>query len=554
MSIKLKCACGKALSIKDELAGRRVKCPGCQTLLRVPKPKVEEASFGDEWDLGDESEQDFDDKPRQTRAKSRGGRSLPQRGSNSRQTSGKGKGKKPQSSKRGLMIGLSAGGGLLVIALVAWMLWPESEGANVAVAPNQNTAGSPVTTSGDSTTSTNTASLEPSTQQNAGPPSPSPPTAAIATKLDGDLNFLQGTWQVTHIEMPPSAPGAAEALARMKLMTFTIKDDMLTITTSDASADRGASFQTIKIDSLQTPKRIDLTPLETSSQNRTQLAIYSIEGETWRMCSTQGGIAPPQEMKAAPGQMVMTFQRSTAPPAAPTTPFDSKAWLAAESKLKAMKVNASMVPWTKFAGIEGPTHFVALTIPETPEGTMSPELWAIVSSISHIAVRTSFATDALLRQLAQHPGLLGINVDTRSTVTADGIVALKGCTQLQILIFHAPASPEVCGACSQLSRLRLFGIGNPIVSKELLASIIQLSQIESLSLQNTGITDNDLLSIQKMTKLKTLLLDNAKVTDEGLKTLKSFTGLTRLGMMGLNVTPQAVAELEAALPNCKVQK
>ena len=76
MSIKLKCACGKALSIKDELAGRRVKCPGCQTLLRVPKPKVEEASFGDEWDLGDASEQDFDDDPTQPQAKSRGGRLL----------------------------------------------------------------------------------------------------------------------------------------------------------------------------------------------------------------------------------------------------------------------------------------------------------------------------------------------------------------------------------------------------------------------------------------------------------------------------------------------
>ncbi len=437
-----------------------------------------------------------------------------------------------------------------MIALVAWMLWPENEGANVAVSPNQNTDSSPSAMGDDSTSSANLASVNSGAQPNVVPANPDvAATNTTASMLEGDLKFLQGTWQVTDLKMPPDAPGAAEAAAQVKLITFTIKDDMLTMATPG-----GVRLQRIKIDSLQTPKRIDLTPLETSSQNRPQLAIYSIEGETWRMCSTQGGTAAPQEMKAAPGQMVMTFQRSTASPATPASLFDLNAWLAAEGKFKAMKVNASMVPWDKFAGIEGPTHFVALTIPETPDGTISPELWAIVSSISHIAVRTSFATDALLRQLAQHPGLLGINVDTRSTVTADGIVALKGCTQLQILIFHAPASPEVCGACSQLSGLRLFGIGNPIVSKELLASIIQLRQIESLSLQNTGITDNDLLSIQKMTKLKTLLLDNAKVTDEGLKTLKSFSGLTRLGMMGLNVTPQAVAELEAALPNCKVQK
>ena len=346
-------------------------------------------------------------------------------------------------------------------------------------------------------------------------------------------------------------------IASSKQVTLTVEGDILNMSTPG-----GSTISIIKLDSTKVPKSIDLIPQDGGGR-KTGLGVYALEADSWNLCiSFRGGAARPTEILPNKDldHMVLTLKKGTLPAtsdasvATAGSQFDFKAWQLASGKLKAMKVNASMVPWDKFAGIEGPTHFVALTIPETPDGAISPELWAIVSSISHIAVRTSFATDALLRQLAQHPGLLGINVDTRSTVTADGIVALKGCTQLQILIFHAPASPEVCGACSQLSRLRLFGIGNPIVSKELLASIIQLSQIESLSLQNTGITDNDLLSIQKMTKLKTLLLDNAKVTDVGLKTLKSFTGLTRLGMMGLNVTPQAVAELEAALPNCKVQK
>ncbi|HQX50905.1 MAG TPA: hypothetical protein PLR25_13410, partial [Planctomycetaceae bacterium] len=232
MAIKVKCDCGKALSVKEEFAGRRVKCPACQALLRVPKPKVEEASFGDEWNLGDATEQDFDDEPRQTQAKSRGGRKLPPRGSSSRQTSAKAKGKGPQSSKRGLLIGLSAGGGLLVIALVAWMLWPENEGANVAVSPNQNTDSSPSSMGGDSKSSTNIASVEPSTPPNVGLANPEAPSStSTATVLEGDLKFLQGTWQVKDIEMPPGAPGAAEAAAQMKLITFTIKDDMLSLAT-----------------------------------------------------------------------------------------------------------------------------------------------------------------------------------------------------------------------------------------------------------------------------------------------------------------------------------
>lgn len=36
MPIRLKCSCGKVLSVRDELAGKAVKCPGCQAALRVP--------------------------------------------------------------------------------------------------------------------------------------------------------------------------------------------------------------------------------------------------------------------------------------------------------------------------------------------------------------------------------------------------------------------------------------------------------------------------------------------------------------------------------------
>ncbi len=36
MPIRLKCSCGKVLNVRDELAGKAVKCPGCQSVLRVP--------------------------------------------------------------------------------------------------------------------------------------------------------------------------------------------------------------------------------------------------------------------------------------------------------------------------------------------------------------------------------------------------------------------------------------------------------------------------------------------------------------------------------------
>lgn len=36
MPIRIKCQCGKALNVKDELAGKAVKCPGCGKTIRVP--------------------------------------------------------------------------------------------------------------------------------------------------------------------------------------------------------------------------------------------------------------------------------------------------------------------------------------------------------------------------------------------------------------------------------------------------------------------------------------------------------------------------------------
>src|SRR5688572_22394864 len=39
MTIKVACRCRAQLKVKDELAGRRVKCPKCGEVLIVPRPE-----------------------------------------------------------------------------------------------------------------------------------------------------------------------------------------------------------------------------------------------------------------------------------------------------------------------------------------------------------------------------------------------------------------------------------------------------------------------------------------------------------------------------------
>ncbi len=39
MSIKIECDCGKKAKVPDDVAGRKIKCPGCGAVLRVPGEK-----------------------------------------------------------------------------------------------------------------------------------------------------------------------------------------------------------------------------------------------------------------------------------------------------------------------------------------------------------------------------------------------------------------------------------------------------------------------------------------------------------------------------------
>jgi hypothetical protein len=40
MPIPLTCTCGRSLKLRDELAGKKIRCPECAAVLGVPVPKV----------------------------------------------------------------------------------------------------------------------------------------------------------------------------------------------------------------------------------------------------------------------------------------------------------------------------------------------------------------------------------------------------------------------------------------------------------------------------------------------------------------------------------
>ena len=70
--------------------------------------------------------------------------------------------------------------------------------------------------------------------------------------------------------------------------------------------------------------------------------------------------------------------------------------------------------------------------------------------------------------------------------------------------------------------------------------------------RNEKITDGDLVHLKGLIDLKILYLGATQITDAGLVHLKGMTQLERLDLSETQVTDAGVAELQKAIPNCKI--
>jgi len=107
-----------------------------------------------------------------------------------------------------------------------------------------------------------------------------------------DKDKIQGTWRIESVE----SGGALMPQENYKQWTFNIKDDKLTIKVGE----RVRTEYTIKIDDNKKPKTLDLTR-EVGGRKLIELGIYELDGDTWRMCNDEAGIARPTEFGTKEG-------------------------------------------------------------------------------------------------------------------------------------------------------------------------------------------------------------------------------------------------------------
>lgn len=105
---------------------------------------------------------------------------------------------------------------------------------------------------------------------------------------------------------------------------------------------------------------------------------------------------------------------------------------------------------------------------------------------------------------------------------------------------------------SHLENVDWVNLRGTLVSDEGLDSLSRM-QLKTLFIGDTGITDLGVKKISQFKKLKALRLTNLNISDQALTFLADLPRLRYLNLEGTNVTPEAVARLQKALPDCKIR-
>lgn len=107
-----------------------------------------------------------------------------------------------------------------------------------------------------------------------------------------ELEKLQGTWNVVSLEIE----GMKMEEAAFKGAKIVVKGDIFT-TTSMGVVYKGI----LSVNSAKSPQTLDLLFTEGPEKVNTSLAIYELEGDTWKLCLTVSGNNRPKEFVTKPG-------------------------------------------------------------------------------------------------------------------------------------------------------------------------------------------------------------------------------------------------------------
>jgi hypothetical protein len=122
------------------------------------------------------------------------------------------------------------------------------------------------------------------------------------------------------------------------------------------------------------------------------------------------------------------------------------------------------------------------------------------------------------------------------------------------ITFSSEVGQEELETLSQFPKLRelkFYGVGT--FTGDNWQPLTNSKRLEKLNLSGQWFGDDEIEFLQSMSQLQELELDGSLITDEGLKKLARFTKLRWLRVVEARTSPEGLAALRAALPNCRIE-
>lgn len=161
--------------------------------------------------------------------------------------------------------------------------------------------------------------------------------------------------------------------------------------------------------------------------------------------------------------------------------------------------------------------------------------------------------DGVFPLLAKLSDLKKVVIVARPHLTGAGIGELKACSKLGVIIWQdgSPSSTAV-EELAQLPKLDSLSFIAITCTDQHMMALAKL-KVRDLHIHASKVDDGMLRHLATMEKLETLGIIHNPITDQGLSELKQIKTLKTLDIRGTKVTATGVADLQQALPNCKIE-
>lgn len=191
-------------------------------------------------------------------------------------------------------------------------------------------------------------------------------------------------------------------------------------------------------------------------------------------------------------------------------------------------------------------EWTAGTLPKLPQPD-APFMLDLVSVSSKV-------TDDTLGDIAGFKNLRALSL-IGTSVTEKGIKQLSDLTDLRALdlALNFKTNDAVLKEVAAFKKLQKLTLGSTFVTDAGLKELAGLKDLLYLDVAVVlGVTDAGMKHLAGFEKLERLNLFATSVTDAGLKDLAALKSLKSLDLSRTKATAAGVAELQKALPNCKI--